>query len=325
MRKYEEIKKEEFEKFINNASITELEGKTRDGYCWRLYKTAFDEENKIDLIFISHTYLRYKEYNFIPEKFEFGGAIHNRTGDILLSSYYLGELIKMTGSSSIVKHVGSLCNISEDVSKELTLRIKESWNKIKESAKNEIYYNDEHTKTYIALEKAEKWFVEQNLFSPPEYQYNIEINADENLLLEYYINKKKTLENLINEHFSNKKEEIYRSILCYEEACKILPTLLNDEGLKIEKAIKDALKDIDCNMVTVKATKETLDGRFTWEGKVELGSLKNCKSKHWIYLWRTPLPERKEFYNLFGKNVDLFPEDIDEIIFRKKTLYKKGE
>ena len=33
----------------------------------------------------------------------------------------------------------------------------------------------------------------------------------------------------------------------------------------------------------------------------------------------------KEFNKLFGNNADLYPEDIDEIIFRKKTLYKKGE
>ena len=147
------------------------------------------------------------------------------------------------------------------------------------------------------------------------------------MLLEYYINKEKVLSNLVEHHFKERRESIYKSILCYEEACKLLPTLLNNKGLQIEKAIKDALKNIECNMVTVKASKETPEGikYGFWEGKVELSSLQRCKANTWLPIWKTPLAERKEFYNLFGKDADLFPEDIDEITFRKKTLYKKGE
>ena len=146
------------------------------------------------------------------------------------------------------------------------------------------------------------------------------------MLLEYYINKEKVLSNLVKHHFKERKESIYKSILCYEEACKLLPTLLNNESLKIEKAIKDALKDIDCNMVTVKASKETPEGikYGFWEGKVELYSLQRCQAKTWISIWKTPKADRESFYKLFGKDADLFPEDIDEISFRKKTLYKKG-
>ena len=326
MKEYKEITKENFEDFIKNLSITELEGKTpKDNFCWRLFKTSFDEKKKIDLIFISHTYLKSKEYNFIPEKFELGGAISNETGDVLIATYYLNELIRMTNSSVNIVPIYSICDISKDISDKITEKIKDKWTTIKIFAKEQSYYNDDYTKKYRARETAEDWFVKNNLVSAPEYSYNIKIETDTDLLLEYYINKEQTLKNLVNYYFSRKAESIYKSILCYEEACKLLPTLLINEELKIEKAIKDALKDIDCNMVTVKASKETPEGRKTWIGKIELYALKNCKSNTWILMWKTPLSERKEFHKLFGKNVDLFPEDIDEITFRKKTLYKKGE
>ena len=327
MKEYKEITKEAFEKFINTASERNLIGE-KEGYVYNLFKMPFDEEFKVDLIYTSRDYLIYKEYNFIPEKFEMIGAVCNETNDILLSSYYLGELIRKTKSSLKINYVSSICNIPEDMSKELTKQIRKFWNKIKTEAQTESYSNDEYTKKYRAKEKAEEWFVKDNLISVPEYSYKVyddERNSSEDLLLTYYIKKEETLSKLVENYLSKQKEAIYKSILCYEEACKILPTLLNDEGLKIEKTIKEALKDLDCNMVTVKASKETLEGRFTWEGKVELASLKNCKSKNWIYLWRTPLSERKEFHKLFGTNADLFPEDIDEISFRKKILYKKGE
>ena len=325
MKNYEEITKDVFEYFINNASVRELEGKTKDGYRWRLYKTAFDEENKIDLIFISHTYAYYKEYNFIPENFKFGGAIDNITGDIIMSSYYLNELINKTNSNLNIVPVYSVCNISEDVSNELTKQIKEHWNNIKINAKEQSYFNDDYTKTSRALEKAQKWFVEDNVQKPQEYVFNTTIDTNEDLLLEYYINKEQVLKKLTNDYFSKNEEWIYKSILCYEEACKILPTLLNNEGLKIEKTIKEALKDLNCNMITVKATKETNEGVKTWIGKVPFYNLKVCKSKQWIPMWKTPLSEKKEFHKLFGNNADLFPEDIDEILFRNKVLYKKGE
>ena len=51
-------------------------------------------------------------------------------------------------------------------------------------------------------------------------------------------NNEKVLSNLVVHYFKERKESIYKSILCYEEACKLLPTLLNNESLKIEKAIK---------------------------------------------------------------------------------------
>jgi hypothetical protein len=325
MKNYEEITKDTLKHFINNTSVREIEGKTKDGYSWRLYKTAFDEKNKIDLIFISHTYAYYKSYNFIPEKFEFGGAIDNITGNIIMSSYYLNELINKTNSNINVVSVYSTYNISEDVSNELTKQIKEHWNSIKINAKKQIYFNDEYTKTQRALEKAQKWFIEDNVQEPQDYIFNTKIDTDEDLLLEYYINKEQVLKKLTKDYFSKNEEWIYKTILCYEEACKILPTLLNNEGIKIEKAIKEALKDIDCNMITVKASKETNEGVKTWVGKVPFYNLKVCKNKQWIPMWKTPAPDKKEFNKLFGNNADLYPEDIDEIIFRKKTLYKKRE
>ena len=85
------------------------------------------------------------------------------------------------------------------------------------------------------------------------------------------------------------------------------------------------MKNISCNLVTVKASKETPDGIKTWEGKVPFDNLRICKSKTWIPIWRSPKADRASFTSTFGSSVDLFPEDIDEIIFRKKTLYKKGE
>lgn len=324
MKSYEEITKEAFEYFITNPYKRDLIGK-KVGWAWVLFKVPFDENAQIDLIYLSHNYIKTKEYNFIPEEFKIAGAICNKTKDILLSSYYLGQLIEGTGSSLNINYVSSICNISKDVSDELTKQIKEHWNMIKLNAKDQSYFNDDYTKKYRAKEKAQEWFVKNNLTSAPEYFYDIKIDAEEDLFLEYYINKEEVLKNLTNRYLSERKEGIYKSILCYEEAVKILPTLLNDESLKIEKAIKDALKDIDCNMVTVKASKETPEGIKTWEGKVEIFSLKQCRAKTWVPIWKTPKADRVSFYKLFGRDTDLFPEDIDEIIFRKKTLYKKGE
>lgn len=326
MKNYEEITKEAFEYFITNPYKRDLIGK-KAGWAWVLFKVPFDENAQIDLIYLSHNYIKTKEYNFIPEEFKMAGAVCNKTKDILLSSYYLDQLIKETGSSLNILPLDSICNISEDLSHELTKQIKEHWNMIKLNAKDQSYFNDDYTKKYRAKEKAEEWFVKDNLTSAPKYFYDIKIDAEEDLFLEYYINKEKVLSNLVKHHFKERKESIYKSILCYEEACKLLPTLLNNKSLKIEKAIKDALKDIDCNMVTVKATKESPEGikYGFWEGKVELSSLQRCKANTWVSIWKTPLAERKEFYKLFGKDADLFPEDIDEISFRKKILYKKGE
>lgn len=325
MKEYKEITKEEFESFMTNISKKELIGK-KMGWAWVMRKISFDENSQIDLIYLSHNYIATQEYNFIPDKFELAGAICNKTKNILLSSYYLGELIRQTNSSLNINYVSSICNISEDVSKEMTKKILLFWDTIKTEAKNESYFENKYTKTTVAETKAQEWFVENNLTSPPEYIYNIEIEDKEDLLLEYYINKEETLQNLVEYYFSKNKEGIYKTILSYEEACKIFPTLLNDEGLKIEKAIKEALKDLNCNMVTVKASKENSEGikYGFWEGKVELYSLQRCKSKTWISMWKTPKVDRENFYNLFGKD-DLFPEDIDEISFRKKILYKKGE
>lgn len=329
MKDYKEITREDFEKFIKTSSQKNKEefiGK-KAGWAWVMFKMPFDENAQIDLIYLSHNYIKTKEYNFTLEKFELAGAVCNKTGDILMSSYYLEQLIKETGSSLNIIPLYSICNISEDLSNELTKQIREHWNIIKIASEDKSYFNDDYTKKYRAKEKAEEWFVKDNLEVAPEYSYNIEIEPEEDLFLEYYINKEKVLSNLVEHHFKERRESIYKSILCYEEACKLLPTLLNNKGLQIEKAIKDALKDIECNMVTVKASKETSEGikYGFWEGKVELSSLQRCKANTWLPIWKTPLAERKEFYSLFGKDADLFPEDIDEITFRKKTLYKKGE
>lgn len=329
MKEYKEITKEAFEKFIRTSSQEnkkEFIGK-KEGWAWVLFKVPFDENAQIDLIYLSHNYIKTKEYNFTLEKFELAGAIYNKTGDILLSSYYLEQLIKETGSSLNIIPLYSICNISEDLSNELTKQIREHWNIIKIASEDKSYFNDDYTKKYRAKEKAEEWFIKDNLEVAPEYSYNIKIEPEEDLLLEYYINKEEVLSNLVEHHVKERRESIYKSILCYEEACKLLPTLLNNKGLQIEKTIKDALKDIECNMVTVKASKGTPEGikYGFWEGKVELSSLQRCKANTWLPIWKTPLAERKEFYKLFGKDADLFPEDIDEISFRKKILYKKGE
>ena len=60
MKKYETITKEVLEYFINTAAEEKLEGVTTD-YCWKLYKTPFDEDGKIDLLYISRTYIPKKD------------------------------------------------------------------------------------------------------------------------------------------------------------------------------------------------------------------------------------------------------------------------
>ena len=208
MKKYETITKEVLEYFINTAAEEKLEGVTTD-YCWKLYKTPFDEDGKIDLLYISRTYIPKKDYNFIPEDFELSGAICNRTGNILRSSWTLNELIRITNSSLNITYVNEICNISEDVSNSLTFKIKECWNEIKNNPTNkEIDIN--YTIQYAAREKAEKWFVEDNLTTPPEYKYNVMLPYDnEDLLLEYYINKENVLINLTNDYFQQYQQGIY--------------------------------------------------------------------------------------------------------------------
>ena len=85
--------------------------------------------------------------------------------------------------------------------------------------------------------------------------------------------------------------------------------------------MKDVLNNIDAKTVTIKVIKDNKE----WTGKIDTCCLRTCSVYNWIYMYNCSKQDRDSFEKTFGPKADLYPEDIVEILFRNKTIYKKGE
>ena len=170
---------------------------------------------------------------------------------------------------------------------------------------------------------------EDNLYSPPEYQYNIEVNMEDEDYIEYLSNSENYIKNKINQFMNdkNKLSSFFESIIIYEYAVKHMSDILNNPDIQHERNMKDALKYLEdkyensIKTVTIKVIKNNIE----WYGKININNLQRCHAYEWISMWKCSKKYKDSFKQTFGPNADLYPEDIVEILFRNKTIYKRGE
>ena len=96
--------------------------------------------------------------------------------------------------------------------------------------------------------------------------------------------------------------------------------ILNNPDFQHVRNMKKALNNIEAKTITIKVIKDNKE----WIGKIINAALKICKTYEWISLYHMSKKDRDSFKQIF-KNDVLYPEDIEEIIFRNKIIYKKGE
>lgn len=315
--------------FLTNDKVTKIEGLSGNSflYYYQLFKVDLNEH-----FYILYMARRWFSENkiFIPEKIEVCGYVKKSNKQLYSPDYYLKEILDSIREIPCIQYTNFVdLNFNDVLSKQLTQEIKNNW----EELRNEKYKNNftdiEYAKKTRAKEKAIKWVVEDHLYVSPEYQYNIKVNMEAEDYIEYLSNPEDYIKNKINQ-FMNDKDKLalfFESIITYESAVNQMSDILNNPDIQHERNMKDALKDLEdkyknpIKTITVKVVKDNIE----WYGKIDTDSLKKCHAYEWISMWKCSKKDRDSFEKTFGSRAGLYLEDIVEILFRNKTIYKKGE
>ena len=113
----------------------------------------------------------------------------------------------------------------------------------------------------------------------------------------------------------------FESIITYESAVEQMSDILNNPDYQHVKNMKKVLNNIEAKTVSIKVVKDNKE----WIGRFNTRWLKNCNAYNWISMYDCTKKDRDNFKEIFGPRADLYPEDIVEISFRNKIIYKKGE
>jgi len=315
--------------FLTNDKVTMIEGLSKNSfsYYYQLFKVDLNEHFYI--IYMARHWFRENKL-FIPDKIEVCGYIKKSNNHLYSPNYYLTQILDNFKEKSVIQYTNFVdLNFDDVLSKQLTQEIKNNW----EELRNEKYKNNftdiEYAKKTRAKEKAIKWVVEDHLYVPPEYQYDIKVNMEAEDYIEYLSNPQEYIQNKIKKFMSDKDKLalFFESIITYESAIHQMSDILNNPDIQHERNMKDALKSLEnkyekpIKTVTIKIIKDNIE----WFGKIDINKLKRCSVYEWISMYQCSKQDRDSFEKTFGPKADLYPEDIVEILFRNKTIYKKGE
>ena len=323
-----QITQEMMNELLTNKEVTHIEGLSGNSFLY--YYKLF----KVDLY--EHFYIIYMARRwfdegkvFIPNKIEVCGYIKKSNNHLFSPNYYLRDILNSIKQIPCIQYTDFYdLKFNDILSKELTQEIKNRWDDLKNEKYKDYFSDIEYIKNHSSKDKAIKWVCEDNLYSPPEYQYNIEVNMEDEDYIEYLSNSENYIKNKINQFMNdkNKLSSFFESIIIYEYAVRHMSDILNNPDFQHTRNMKNALKDLESKYensiktVTIKVIKNNIE----WYGKININNLKCCHTYEWISIWECAKKDRDNFEQLFG-NDDLYPEDIEEIIFRNKIIYKKGE
>lgn len=318
-----QITQDIMKEFLTNDTVTKIEGLSENmfSYYYQLFKVDLNEHFYI--IYMARHWFSESKL-FIPDKIEVCGYIKKSNNILYSPNYYLTQILDNFKEKSCIEYTHFVkLNFNDVLSKQLTQEIKNNWEELRNEKYKNHFTDIEYAKKTRAKEKAIKWVVEDHLYTPPEYHYNIKVNMEDEDYIEYLSNPKDYIKNKINQFMDNKDKLalFFESIITYESAVHQMSDILNNPDIQHERNMKDALNNITAKTVTIKVIKDNKE----WIGKIDTHWLKNCSAYNWISMYQCSKKDRDSFEEIFGPNADLYLEDIVEILFRNKTIYKKGE
>lgn len=317
------ITNEEFRGFIKNNKIKEIHGISPRSkfYYYQLMKYELNED-----FFV--VYIAEKWYSpnvlFIASEINVSGYIHKKTKMIYSPTGEFRELIRDIDTEIPCLKYTDFCDLKFDdkISREITQIILDNWDELKNQDIENPYYDLKYAQTDEAPNRVKSWIVDQNLSKIPDFYFSCSLK--EKMRPEDYIeflSNSNYLKETANQFIERNKDTILHDIQVYDIASRLFDEYNNNPDYQHVRDMNNILKVIPAKTVTIKVKKEGMEEE--WQGKIAVKYLKNRKPKEWISMWECSKADRDSFYETFG-NSDLFPEDIDEIIFRNKILYKKG-
>ena len=305
LNKNEKIK--ELSEFILNRDVKEFRIKI-DARKYIVLKIKLTDN--IDQLFCCYHYCHTDDTIEDYDKFDSAGYI---TNGILYGGY---SIICILGSLEVSEwnHCYSSLMLEEKIHNYIENYIINNWNHFKNNERNEYY-----EKTY-ASKMAEEWIINFRYDEVPKFKYNTLFELDVKDYLLYLDKGESYISTKGYEIINIRKYGIGNSILGYESAVKIFNEQKNNPNLIHIANMKKSLEELNAKNVKIKVCKEGISVTI----QIETDIIKNCYSESCMSLWNTPKPDRDLFERIYGRYADLFPEDIQEIYFRNKTIYKKG-
>ena len=317
------ITQEQMNDFLNDDKITMIEGLSGNSFLYYYQLFKVDLNDHFYIIYMATKWFKENKI-FIPEKIEVCGYIKKSNKHLYNPNYYLREILDSINKIPCIQYSDfEDLNFNNILSKEFTKEIKNNWENLKNEKYKNCFTDMEYVKNTRAKEKALKWIVEDHLDTHPEYQYNIKVEMMDDDYIDYLSNPHEYIQNKIKNFMKdeNRLSLLFESIITYEAAVHQMDTLLNNPDIQHERNMKDILNNIDAKTVTIKVVKDNKE----WFGKIDTCFLKICKTYNYIPIYNCSKNDRDSFEKTFGSRADLYPEDIVEILFRNKTIYKKGE
>lgn len=306
-----EDKKRELFNFITNRCIKEFRVKI-DARQYILLKIKLTDN--VDQVFCCYHYCTNNDKIEKYDKFESAGYIANGN---LYGGYSLGLILGPLGVPEW-NHCFSELMLENKIELYIRDYIVKHWDHFKKQQSS----NSEYHKTISAEQDVEDWIIKQNLEEAPNYEYNpsLGFNTEEYVL--YLDEGEKFIYSQGDKLIEQYKYSIHNTIVRYEAAVKMFKEKKNNPNLIHIRDMKKAVKDSKAKTVKIRIVK---DEQKPIQITISTTSIMNCSPKTWIHLWDCPKYDRDLFESIYGRSADLYPEDIDEIIYRNKPIYKRGE
>ena len=304
-------KVKELSEFITNRNIKEFRIKI-DAKKYIILKIKLTDN--VDQIFCCYHYCTINDKIDEYDKFESAGYIANG----MLYGAYSIELVLKALEKSEWNHRFSELMLENKIEKYIRDYIVKHWDYFKRQQSS----NSEYNKTISAEQDVEDWIIKQNLEEAPNYEYNpsLGFNTEEYVL--YLDEGEKFIYSQGDKLIEQYKYSIHNTIVRYEAAVKMFKEKKNNPNLIHIRDMKKAVKDSKAKTVKIRIVK---DEQKPIQITISTTSIMNCSPKTWIHLWDCPKYDRDLFESIYGRSADLYPEDIDEIIYRNKPIYKRGE
>lgn len=270
--------------------------------------------NNVDQVFCCYHYCTNNDQIEKYDKFESAGYISN---GILYGGYSLSLILNPLGVSEW-NHCFSELMLENKIEKYIKDYIVKHWDYLKKQQSS----NSEYHRTISAEQDVEDWIIKQNLEEAPNYEYNpsFDFNIEEYIL---YLNEgEKFIYTKGNELIEQFKYSIHNTIVRWESAVKMFNEKKNNPDLIHIRDMRQAIKESKAKTVKVRIVK---DNQKPIQITISTTSIMNCSPKTFIHLWDCPKYDRDLFESIYGRSANLYPEDIDEIFYRNKTIYKRGE
>lgn len=304
-------KVKELSEFITNRDVKEFRIKI-DARQHIIFKIKLTDN--VDQVFSSYYYCTNNDHIEIYDEFKSAGYISN---GILYGGYSLSLILNPLGVSEW-NHCFSELMLENKIEKYIRDYIVKHWDYFKRQQSS----NSEYHKTISAEQDVEDWIIKQNLEEAPNYEYNpsLGFNIEEYIL--YLEEGEKFICYKANKLVEQFKYSIHNTIVRWESAVKLFNEKKNNPDLIHVRDMRQAIKESKAKTVKVRIVK---DHQNPIQITISTTSIMNCSPKTFIHLWDCPKYDRDLFESVYGRNADLYPEDIEEIIYRNKTIYKRGE